>query len=139
MSETKTKKKDFQTQKQAQPAMQRWMIVALIGLLLLAAGFAFRDSIAAVFRPAPTPTLQGGLPANTIEQAGFVEVIQMPDVRSVYLFAEPNPQAEKIAELQPGERGELLGQDLGGEWLYVRFGEKTGWTPIYFFSVTAVE
>lgn len=137
MSETR-KKKDIQTKKQAQPAIQ-WGIAALIGLLLLAAGFAVRDSIAAVFRPAPTPTPQGGLPANTIEQAGFVEVIQMPDVRSVYLFAEPNPQAEKIAELQPGERGELLGQDLGGEWLYVRFGEKKGWTPIYFFIVTAVE
>lgn len=135
MSETK-KKKDIQTKKQAQPAI-KWVIAALIGLLLLAAGFAFRNSIVAVFRPAPTPS--GGLPPNTIEQAGFVEVIQMPDVRSVYLFAEPNPQSEKIAELQPGQRGELLGQDPGGEWLYVRFGEKKGWTPIYFFIVTAVE
>lgn len=139
MSETKTKKKDSQAKQTTRPVMQRWVIAALIGLLLLAVGFAFRDSIAAAFRPAPTPTPNGGLPPNTIEQAGFVEVIQMPDVRSVYLFAEPNPQSEKITELKPGERGELLGQDAGGEWLYVRFGEKKGWTPIYFFIVTAVE
>ncbi|MCS6993369.1 MAG: hypothetical protein N2117_00565 [Anaerolineales bacterium] len=132
-------KKEIKSQKQAQSNVRWWMIAVMLVLALVAVGVVFRNSIPGMAAPTPTPSETSRLPANTIEQAGFVEVIQMPDVRSVYLFAEPNPNSEKIAELEPGQRGELLGQDLSGEWLYVRFGENTGWTPIYFFIVTAVQ
>lgn len=131
--------KQVKTTKQAKGAFL-WQPVAIIAaLLLLAAAFTFRDSIVSVVVPTPTQVAPAGLPAGVMEQAGFVEVRQMPNVKTFYLFAEPKPTAEKVDELQPGARGELLGQDASSEWLYVRFGDKTGWMPIYFLIVTAVE
>ncbi len=131
--------KQVKTTKQAKAAFPWQPVAVIVALLLLAAAFAFRDSIAAVVVPTPTQVEPAGLPTGVIEQAGFVEVRQMTDINTVYLFAEPKPSAEKVDELQLGKRGELLGQDASGEWLYVRFGDKTGWMPIYFLIVTAVE
>jgi hypothetical protein len=84
--------------------------------------------------PAPSPTLPGML-----EQAGFVVVRETDGIQALYLFAEPDEKAEKTGQIMPGERGELLGQDASSEWLYVRFNDKTGWAPIYFFDVTAIQ
>lgn len=118
-----------------------WPLIAVIAAVTLLAAlvFALRDSVAVVVNPTPTQIEPARLPAEAIEQAGFVEVRPMTDVKTVYLFTKPNASAEKVTELQPGARGELLGQDTSGEWLYVRFADKTGWMPIYFLIVTAVE
>lgn len=112
------------------------MIVLVIVVILGALAFVFRAPLtAAIYPPAATATSTVGF----VEQAGFVDVIQTEGIQSLYLFAEPNEKAEKVGQVLPGERGELLGQDIGGEWLYVRFGGTTGWAPIYFFNVTAIQ
>ncbi|GAB4490218.1 MAG: hypothetical protein Fur0016_22040 [Anaerolineales bacterium] len=130
--------------KTKQPTKTAWpwqLVAVIVALVLLAVGLAFRSSIAARLSLSPTPVAPAAskLPEGAIEQAGFVTVRQMTDVKTVYLFAEPKPGAQKMAELPPGKQGELLGQDASGEWLYVRFDDKTGWMPIYFLFVTAVE
>jgi hypothetical protein len=132
MKQGKNKKKQEQS--------FNWMPVILLAVVLIGAlVFAFRSPQApAIDPPAPAATLVP-LPAGVIEQAGYVVALPVQGVQTIYLFAEPDQKAEKIGEVTPGDQGELLGQDAGGEWLYLCFGDKTGWAPIFFFSVTAVQ
>jgi len=116
-----------------------WWLPLIIVIALAALALAFRAPLSAAFNPPTLTPATLPTPGGMLEQAGSVEVRQMEGVQALYLFAEPDEKSEKISQVQPGERGELLGQDASGEWLYVRFGDHAGWAPIYFFNVTAVQ
>jgi len=125
--------------KKSRNKLPAWWLPLLIIFALAALALIFRTPLSAMLNPAtatpaPSPTLPGML-----EQAGSVVVRELDGIQALYLFAEPDQKAEKTGQVMPGERGELLGQDASSEWLYVRFGEKTGWAPIYFFDLTAIQ
>lgn len=125
--------------KKAQNKRPVWLFLLIILIVLGALAFALRSPLSAALNPATATPTRLPSPAGMLEQAGFVVVRQLDGIQALYLFAEPDEKSEKMSQVQPGERGELLGQDASSEWLYVRFGEKTGWAPIYFFDVTAIQ
>lgn len=124
-------------------APSTWLIGAIVLAALAAiALFAGRERLfASAATPAATSTPARAvvLTPTLFEYSIGSVTVRDSGVSGIYLFAEPNPNAEKLGEIAVGERGELYGQDAGGEWLYVTFGNLSGWAPVYFFDVIILQ